>query len=193
MYLNFNKPLIGFWLLSYPWVKPNETFPTEAVSALGACALTSAACLIIAFEADSIAWAPECPHLGWLEMLNSFLLVAFAEQAFLRGYNQAGLACLIKSRPQAWWLGFIVAAVLSSVSRTIRVTRLWVCWPDYRGSTTALRTVPVDCMTRCLRASDPIWCNSAWLPIHSSPCCKKPECVGRVRYGSLRCVSALME
>ncbi|WP_027779192.1 CPBP family intramembrane glutamic endopeptidase [Paraburkholderia caledonica] len=113
MYLNFDKPLIGFWLLlTYPWVQPKKSFPVVAVSALGACALTSAVCLFIAFEAGSIAWAPKWPHLAWLWMLNNFLLVAFAEEAFFRGYIQAGIARLMNARPQAWWFGLIVAAVL---------------------------------------------------------------------------------
>ncbi|WP_408276713.1 CPBP family intramembrane glutamic endopeptidase [Paraburkholderia sediminicola] len=113
MYLNFDKPLIGFWLLlTYPWVQPKKAFPVLAISALGACAITSAVCLFIALEAGSIAWTPKWPHLAWLWMLNNFLLVAFAEEALFRGYIQAGIARLLKARPHAQWFGLIVAVVL---------------------------------------------------------------------------------
>jgi len=113
MYLNFDKPLIGFWLvLTYPWIQPEKDWRALAVSAVAACAATSLICLSIAFVAGSIAWAPKWPHLGWLWALNNLLLVTFAEEAFFRGYVQGGIARLAVDRPHAQWVALVVGAVL---------------------------------------------------------------------------------
>ena len=113
MYLNFDKPLIGFWLLlTYPWVQSRKPLSVMAMSAIVACAVTSAVCLSIAFYAGSIAWAPKWPHLAWLWALNNLLLVAFAEEAFFRGYIQEGITRLMKSRRHAQWFGLLAGAVL---------------------------------------------------------------------------------
>lgn len=113
MYLNFDKPLIGFWLvLACPWIEPHENWRRRAVAALVACAATSFVCLTLAFVAGSIAWAPKWPHLAWLWALNNLLLVAFAEEAFFRGYVQGGIGRLAGGRSNAQWVGLVVGALL---------------------------------------------------------------------------------
>jgi len=113
MYLNFDKPLISFWLvLACPWIEPHENWRRRAAAALVACAATSFVCLAIAFVAGSIAWAPKWPPLAWLWVLNNLLLVAFAEEAFFRGYVQGGIGRLAGGRSSAQWIGLAVGALL---------------------------------------------------------------------------------
>jgi membrane protease YdiL (CAAX protease family) len=112
MYLNFDKPLIGFWLvLACPWVQPEKALP-DVVSALVAWVVITGVCLSIALLAGAIAWAPKWPHLAWLWSLNNFLLVAFAEEAFFRGYVQGGIIRLARERPGVQWFALVLAAAL---------------------------------------------------------------------------------
>ncbi|QDW55047.1 CPBP family intramembrane glutamic endopeptidase [Burkholderia sp. KBS0801] len=113
MYLNFDKPLIAFWLvLAYPWVLPEKPLSTRVIAAVVACAVTSAVCFSIAWWAGLIAWAPKWPHFAWLWVLDNLLLVAFAEEAFFRGYVQAGATRLMRAQPNAGWLALVAGAVL---------------------------------------------------------------------------------
>nr|WP_308286053.1 CPBP family intramembrane glutamic endopeptidase [Burkholderia catarinensis] len=113
MYLNFDKPLVAFWLvLAYPWVRPEKSLSTRAIAVVVACAATSVVCFSIAWWAGVIAWAPKWPHFAWLWVLDNFLLVAFAEEALFRGYIQAGATRLMRAQPNAGWLALVAGAVL---------------------------------------------------------------------------------
>ncbi|RQR49533.1 CPBP family intramembrane metalloprotease [Burkholderia sp. Bp9140] len=113
MYLNLDKPLVAFWLvLAYPWVQSRKSMSTLAISAVIACAAISAICFSIAWWGGAIAWAPKWPHFAWLWVLDNFLLVAFAEEAFFRGYIQAGAARLMSAQPNDGWLALLAGAVL---------------------------------------------------------------------------------
>jgi membrane protease YdiL (CAAX protease family) len=113
MYLNFDKPLIAFWLvLAYPWVLPEKPLSTRVIAALVACAATSVVCFSIAWWAGLIAWAPKWPQFAWLWVLDNLLLVAFAEEAFFRGYVQAGATRLMRAQPNAGWLALVAGAAL---------------------------------------------------------------------------------
>ncbi|AXF25740.1 CPBP family intramembrane metalloprotease domain-containing protein [Burkholderia pyrrocinia] len=113
MYLNFDKPLVAFWLvLAYPWVQPKRSMSTLAILTVVACAATSAVCLLFAWWGGAIAWAPKWPHFAWLWVLDNVLLVAFAEEALFRGYIQGGTARLMRAQPDAGWFALLVGAVL---------------------------------------------------------------------------------
>jgi membrane protease YdiL (CAAX protease family) len=113
MYLNFDKPLIGFWLLlACPWVQPKKAWPAVVISAFVAGVVTTGICLSIALFPGAIGWAPKWPHLAWLWSLNNLLLVAFAEEAFFRGYVQGGISRLANERPGAQWFALLIGAVL---------------------------------------------------------------------------------
>ncbi|MBY4767491.1 CPBP family intramembrane glutamic endopeptidase [Burkholderia ambifaria] len=113
MYLNFDKPLIAFWLvLAYPWVLSEKPLSKRVIAAIVVCATTSMVCFSIAWWAGLIAWAPKWPHFAWLWVLDNLLLVAFAEEAFFRGYVQAGATRLMRAQPNAGWVALVAGAVL---------------------------------------------------------------------------------
>jgi uncharacterized protein len=117
MYLNFDKTLIGFWLLLvFPWIRSEQELSVVVISALVACAVTSAVCLLITLQTGFIAWEPKWPHLGWLWALDNLLLVTFAEETLFRGYIQGGIVRFLNERPQAQWIAIPVVAVLFGAS-----------------------------------------------------------------------------
>lgn len=113
MYLNLDKPLIGFWLLLVlPWIRPPHDLRTSLKAGVGGMLLTTAACLSVALLMGLVAWEPKWPFAGWLWLLNNLLLVTFTEEAFFRGYLQGGLCRLLKQRPYANAIAICVAAAL---------------------------------------------------------------------------------
>ncbi|QNB06097.1 CPBP family intramembrane metalloprotease [Herbaspirillum frisingense] len=96
MYLNLDKPLIGFWvLLACTWterkVRLRITVDTAAVCASFAATL----CLGLAWSMGLVGINPKLPTQSWLWAINNLLLVCFAEEAFFRAYLQDGLVRLL--------------------------------------------------------------------------------------------------
>jgi uncharacterized protein len=119
MYLNFDKPLAGFWLmLALPCVRPLFTLRGSLKAGVVGMLMTTAACLLIAVLLGAVTWAPKWPlHTGtWL--LNNLLLVTFTQEVFFRGYVQEGLSRLLKERPYANVIAICVAAVLFGLDHT---------------------------------------------------------------------------
>ncbi|MGE7992784.1 CPBP family intramembrane glutamic endopeptidase [Pseudomonas sp. NPDC089554] len=108
MYLNLDKPLIGFWiLLACPWL-----LVLRARGALTGLALTLpltlVACLGGAWALGLVTWAPKWPDQAWVWILNNLLLVSLTEELLFRGYLQGGLQRLF-GHPG---LALVVAALL---------------------------------------------------------------------------------
>ncbi|WP_088344365.1 MULTISPECIES: CPBP family intramembrane glutamic endopeptidase [Rhodomicrobium] len=112
MYLNLDKPLIGYWLLlAWPYLSLAKPPRVWLSAGLVAMAATTAACLGAALLIGFVGWAPKWPEWGWLWVLNNLLLVSMAETALFQGYVQDRLGRLLgKAR-----LGPIAAIVGAAI------------------------------------------------------------------------------
>lgn len=113
MYLNQDKPLIGFWLLlACPWIVARRSLRlTLCVTAL-ALTLTAVAALGGAVLLGITSWAPKWPEQSWLWVLNNLLLVTLVEEALFRGYVQGGLSRRLKHLPYGDNLALLLASLL---------------------------------------------------------------------------------
>lgn len=97
MYLNLDKPLIGFWLLLVcPWAVAAVTPAHALKTALPALLLTTAACMTAAVWLGVVIWSPKWPAAAPLWLANNLLLVTLTEELLFRGYIQGGLQRLFK-------------------------------------------------------------------------------------------------
>lgn len=113
MYLNLDKPLVGFWvvLVAAPAMAGASARAT-LTAALAACAGAIAACLGLALALGVVGWAPKWPDSGWLWLINNALLVTLAEEALFRGYVQERLTRAWRGRPWGATAALLVAALL---------------------------------------------------------------------------------
>ncbi|MCH4880723.1 CPBP family intramembrane metalloprotease [Pseudomonas sp. TMW22090] len=113
MYLNLDKPLLGFWLLlACPWLIAQRAFsPTLKTSAI-ALTLTAVATFTCAWLLGIIEWAPKWPDVARIWLLNNLLLVTLVEEALFRGYIQGGLSQRLKHLPYGEHLAVLLAATV---------------------------------------------------------------------------------
>lgn len=89
MYLNQDKPLIGFWLLlACPWIVGRRPLRLAAGATALGLALSAVLALGGAMLLGMIHWAPKWPDQAWLWVFNNLLLVTLVEEALFRGYIQ---------------------------------------------------------------------------------------------------------
>ncbi|HEX6426398.1 MAG TPA: CPBP family intramembrane glutamic endopeptidase [Niastella sp.] len=91
MYLNLDKPFIGFILFTCfgsIWYQ-NRPKTKMLLKAIGLPLLIIATiCLGTALLLHFVSWDPRLPPKSWIWVLNNLLLVAVCEEAFFRGYLQ---------------------------------------------------------------------------------------------------------
>lgn len=93
MYLNLDKPLIGFWLLlACPWIVGRNALRLSLYATALALLLCAVGALGGALLLGIIHWAPKWPDQAWLWLLNNLLLVTLVEETLFRGYIQGGLS-----------------------------------------------------------------------------------------------------
>lgn len=117
MYLNLDKPLVGFWLvLLFPWIRPLHGLRAAFIAGVSATVVATIVCMALAVVLGMVAWEPKVPALTWLWALNNLLLVSFAEEAFFRGYLQGGISRLLKQYPYKDALAIGIVALLFGLS-----------------------------------------------------------------------------
>jgi membrane protease YdiL (CAAX protease family) len=113
MYLNLDKPLIGFWLLLVlPWIRAKSTARASLAYGMAGMLLTAGAVLALALLLGAVAWSPKWPDHGWLWLLNNLLLVTITEEALFRSYVQGGLSRLLERSPWGQTMALVASAAL---------------------------------------------------------------------------------
>lgn len=93
LYLNFDKPLVGFVLIfafipkARSWAQWLRVLRWALICAAGAAAVL----LGPAFAAEYVRFDPKVPAFWAVWALNNLLMTCVAEEAFFRGYLQRGL------------------------------------------------------------------------------------------------------
>lgn len=121
MYLNLDKPFIGFILFTCfgsSWYshRPNAKMILKAIAL--PLLIISAICLGTALLLHFVEWDPRLPRLAWLWALNNLLLVAVCEEAFFRGYLQGILGKQIFKGKSPYIPLFITAVLFGLVHTT---------------------------------------------------------------------------
>ncbi|VVE85113.1 CPBP family intramembrane glutamic endopeptidase [Pandoraea sputorum] len=113
MYLNLDKPLVGFWLLLVlPWIRRPQAGWKSLRAGLGALVMILPICGLTAVLLGLVKWAPKWPPTSGLWLLNNLLLVTLVEEALFRGYLQGGLRRWLRAQPYAEEIALGVAAIL---------------------------------------------------------------------------------
>lgn len=113
MYLNLDKPLIGFWIaLACPWVFNAVTKRQALITTSLTLPVTLMVCLTGAVAMHQIGWAPKWPEQSRIWALNNLLLVTLTEELIFRGYLQGGLSRLLERVPGHPSLAIIIASLV---------------------------------------------------------------------------------
>ncbi|MDO7896785.1 CPBP family intramembrane glutamic endopeptidase [Pseudomonas citrulli] len=113
MYLNQDKPLIGFWLLlACPWIVGRRSLRLAVYATALGLGLSAVLALGGALLLGMIHWAPKWPDQAWIWLANNLLLVTLVEEALFRGYIQGGLGRRFRHLPYGDNLALLLASLL---------------------------------------------------------------------------------
>ena len=144
MYLNLDKPFIGFILFTCfggLWYanRPNAKMLFKAITL--PLVVIASICLGTGLMLHFIAWDPKLPPRAWIWVLNNILLVAVCEEAFFRGYLQDIIGKKF-FKAKSPYIPLVITALLFGVAHTTGGPALMVLafiagvgygWAYYKG------------------------------------------------------------
>ncbi len=117
MYLNLDKPLIGFWVaLACPWVFTAVSLRRSLITTSLTLPVTTTICLLTAISLGLIGWKVKWPEQTGIWALNNLLLVTLTEELVFRGYIQGGLSRLLQRLPYHQTLAIFLASLAFGLS-----------------------------------------------------------------------------
>jgi membrane protease YdiL (CAAX protease family) len=144
MYLNLDKPFIGFILFSCfgsIWYGNRPDTKTLLKAIALPLLVISTICLGTALLLHFVSWDPRLPHMAWIWVLNNLLLVAVCEEAFFRGYLQDIIGKQV-FKGKSPYLPLFITALLFGLAHTTGGPALMLLafiagigygWAYYRG------------------------------------------------------------
>ncbi|WP_217390162.1 CPBP family intramembrane glutamic endopeptidase [Deefgea piscis] len=113
LYLNLDKPLIGFsLLLIFPLLAQRMSIQKTLGAAMVPLIAAMAVMVPLAISWHVVAWQPKWPEMTALWLLNNFLLVCMAEEVFFRAYIQGHLSRWLAHWPYGAAIAVCLAALL---------------------------------------------------------------------------------
>jgi membrane protease YdiL (CAAX protease family) len=120
MYLNLDKPFIGFILFTFfgsTWYANRPDTKTLLKAIALPLLVISSICLGTALLLHFVSWDPRVVPKAWLWALNNLLLVAVCEEAFFRGYLQ-GIIGKQVFKGKSPYLPLFITALIFGVAHT---------------------------------------------------------------------------
>jgi uncharacterized protein len=120
MYLNLDKPFIGFILFTCfgsIWYGNRPGAKTLLKAIAWPLLVIAIICLGAAQLLHFVAWDPRLPQQAWIWALNNLLLVAICEEAFFRGYLQ-GIIGKQVFKGKSPYLPLFITALLFGLAHT---------------------------------------------------------------------------
>jgi len=114
LYLNYDKTLIGLFLLGWchPHIAHAKDWRAMFASAAPRASLLIVALMLLSLAAGYVRFEPKFPAETWLWLGVNLLFTCVAEEALFRGFVQAQLQRLLKTTPQGQVLALALAAIL---------------------------------------------------------------------------------
>ncbi len=115
MYLNFDKPFVGLFLLIFfikPWNQKKISKKVFFNHNFFILFILLTIIIPIGLLSNYIEFAPKLPSVTWIWALNNLLVVCIAEEAFFRGFIQKGLTDFFKRDRK---INYIIPILIASI------------------------------------------------------------------------------
>jgi hypothetical protein len=118
LYLNFDKTIIGLFILAFGFTLKDFKNHWKATLrlALPIIALGLLTILLLAFATAYVAFDPKFPKFTWLWALTNLFFVCTAEEAIFRGAIQKNLTIWLKKYKYGNYAALVIASLLFGLS-----------------------------------------------------------------------------